>query len=205
MIPKTRPNKIRLPHSAVHLAGLAPVSFSSQSQSLLCSVASPMPLGTRETWLQQFSVSASSFTAFSWRGGYYRSREPRAIAGRVSSRPRSVIRPAGIAAFFGPVSVSRALASFAPAPPNHSTLSSSSSRAFSLLLAPSATGFADAQFPMTATPNHALQRTAPRVTLAAAHRPAACAHPAPAMSPQPARRAPQSLSLGSLGVATRTL
>ena len=49
------------------------------------------------------------------------------------------------------------------------------------------------------TPNHALQRTAPRVTLAAAHRPAAFAHPAPAMSPQPARRAPQSLSLGSLG------
>ncbi len=42
--------------------------------------------------------------------------------------------------------------------------------------------------------------TAPRVTLAAAHHPAAFAHPAPAMSPQPARRAPQSLSLGSLGV-----
>ena len=40
------------------------------------------------------------------------------------------------------------------------------------------------------TPNHALQRTAPRVTLAAPRRPAA----------QPARRAPQSLSLGSLGV-----
>ena len=52
---------------------------------------------------------------------------------------------------------------------------------------------------MTATANHALQRTAPRVTLAATHRPAAFAHPAPAMSPQPARRAPQSLSLGSLG------
>ena len=29
--------------------------------------------------------------------------------------------------------------------------------------------------------------------------PAACAHPAPAAFPQPARRAPQSLSLGSLG------
>ncbi len=50
------------------------------------------------------------------------------------------------------------------------------------------------------TPNHALQRTAPRVTLAAAHHPAAFAHPTPAVSPQPARRAPQSLSLGSLGV-----
>ena len=49
------------------------------------------------------------------------------------------------------------------------------------------------------TPNHALQRTAPRVTLAATHHPAAFAHPAPAMSPQPARRAPPSLSLGSLG------
>ena len=48
-------------------------------------------------------------------------------------------------------------------------------------------------------PNHALQRTAPRVTLAAAHHPAAFAHPAPATFPQPARRAPQSLSLGSLG------
>ena len=47
-----------------------------------------------------------------------------------------------------------------------------------------------------ATPNHALQRTAPRVTLAAAHHPAAFAHPAPATFPQPARRAPQSLSLG---------
>jgi len=53
------------------------------------------------------------------------------------------------------------------------------------------------------TPNGALQRTAPRVTLAAACHPAACAHPAPAAFPQPARRAPQSLSLGSLGAATR--
>ena len=51
----------------------------------------------------------------------------------------------------------------------------------------------------TATANHALQRTAPRVTLAAARHPAAFAHPAPATFPQPARRAPQSLSLGSLG------
>ena len=41
-----------------------------------------------------------------------------------------------------------------------------------------------------ATPNHALQRTAPRVTLAAPRRPSA----------QPARRAPQSLSFWSLGV-----
>ena len=48
------------------------------------------------------------------------------------------------------------------------------------------------------TANHALQRTAPRVTLAAADHPATFAHPAPALSPQPARRAPQSLSLGSL-------
>ena len=54
---------------------------------------------------------------------------------------------------------------------------------------------------MTATPNHALQRTAPRVTLAAAGRPAAFAHPTPATFPQPARRAPQSLSLGSLADA----
>ena len=53
------------------------------------------------------------------------------------------------------------------------------------------------------TPNHALQRTAPRVTLAATYHPAAFAHPAPAMSPQPARRAPQSLSLGSLGDVAR--
>jgi len=53
--------------------------------------------------------------------------------------------------------------------------------------------------PRVKAPNHALQRTAPRVTLAAACHPAAFAHPAPAMSPQPARRAPQSLSLGSFG------
>ena len=54
-----------------------------------------------------------------------------------------------------------------------------------------------------ATPNHALQRTAPRVTLAAADHPATSAHPAARrLRPQPARRAPQSLSLGSLGVAT---
>ena len=52
------------------------------------------------------------------------------------------------------------------------------------------------------SPNPALQRTAPRVTLAAAHHPAAFAHPAPAAFPQPARRAPQSLSLGSLGDST---
>ena len=49
------------------------------------------------------------------------------------------------------------------------------------------------------TPNHALQRTTPRVTLAAAGHPAAFAHPAPGRLP-PAARAPQSLSLGSLGV-----
>lgn len=42
---------------------------------------------------------------------------------------------------------------------------------------------------------YALQRTAPRVTLAAAGHPAACAPPAPCrLRPQPARRAPQSLS-----------
>ena len=58
----------------------------------------------------------------------------------------------------------------------------------------------------TETPNHALQRTAPRVTLAAADHPAAFAHPAPhRLRPQPARRAPQSLSLRSLGDATRTV
>ena len=50
------------------------------------------------------------------------------------------------------------------------------------------------------TPNHALQRTAPGVTLAAAGHPATFAHPAPGhLRPQPARRPPQSLSLGSLG------
>ena len=49
---------------------------------------------------------------------------------------------------------------------------------------------------MTATPNQALQRTAPALTLAAS---------TPAFPPtmQPARQPPQSLSLGSLGVATR--
>src|SRR4051812_31521929 len=48
---------------------------------------------------------------------------------------------------------------------------------------------------MTATPNHALQRTAPRVTAAASGL---------RLSPtaQPPRRAPQSLSLGSLGRST---
>jgi hypothetical protein len=56
---------------------------------------------------------------------------------------------------------------------------------------------------MTEAPNHALQRTAPGVTLAATHHPAAFAHPAPATFPQPARRPPQSLSLGSLGDASR--
>ena len=47
---------------------------------------------------------------------------------------------------------------------------------------------------MTATPNHALQRTAPAVTLAAS----AAAFPP---TKQPARQPPPSLSLGSLGVA----
>ena len=49
---------------------------------------------------------------------------------------------------------------------------------------------------MTATPNHALQRTATAVTLAAS----AAAFPP---TVQPARQPPPSLSLGSLGVATR--
>ena len=49
---------------------------------------------------------------------------------------------------------------------------------------------------MTATPNHALQRTAPAVTLAAS----AAAFPP---TVQPARQPPPSLSLGSLGAATR--
>src|SRR4051794_783323 len=54
------------------------------------------------------------------------------------------------------------------------------------------------------TPNHVLQRTAPRVTLAAARHPGAFAHPAPATFPQPAHRAPPSLRFGSLGVMTTT-
>jgi hypothetical protein len=46
------------------------------------------------------------------------------------------------------------------------------------------------------------QRIAPRVTLAAADHPAAYAHPASCrLRPQPARRPPQSLSLGSLGAS----
>jgi hypothetical protein len=49
---------------------------------------------------------------------------------------------------------------------------------------------------MTATANHALQRTAPGVT---AHAPTTFA---PAAFPHGLRRPPQSLSLGSLGVAT---
>ena len=58
---------------------------------------------------------------------------------------------------------------------------------------------------LSQAPNHALQRTAPRVTLAAAHHPAACAHPAPTAFPQPARRAPPSLSLGSLAQSTSAM
>jgi len=46
---------------------------------------------------------------------------------------------------------------------------------------------------MTATPNHALQRTAPAVTLAASSLRLAA-------TVQPARQPPQSLSLGSLGI-----
>jgi len=52
------------------------------------------------------------------------------------------------------------------------------------------------KFPQAAaTPNHALQRTAPALTLAAPP-------PSPA---QPSRQPPPSLSLGSLGVASRLL
>jgi hypothetical protein len=45
---------------------------------------------------------------------------------------------------------------------------------------------------MTATPNHALQRTAPHVTAAASGLRLSA-------TMQPPRRAPRSLSLGSLG------
>ena len=64
------------------------------------------------------------------------------------------------------------------------------------------------------TPNHALQRTATRVTLAAiyvrcrlvrAGRGHTSVAPFFAPPSQPSRRAPRSLSLGSLGVATRFL
>ena len=51
-------------------------------------------------------------------------------------------------------------------------------------------------FPTTATPNHALQRTAPGVTACAPTTFAPAAFP-PAM--QVPRRTPRSLSLGSLG------
>ena len=78
------------------------------------------------------------------------------------------------------------------------TSSASDARTFTSQPSPFG-GVAESLFQSEMTPNHALQRTAPRVTLAATHHPAAFAHPAPAMSPQPARRAPQSLSLGSLG------
>ena len=50
---------------------------------------------------------------------------------------------------------------------------------------------------MATTPNHALQRTAPHVTLPAS----ASALP---QATQVVRRAPPSLSLGSLGVIPRT-
>jgi len=53
---------------------------------------------------------------------------------------------------------------------------------------------------MTATPNHALQRTAPGVTACAPAR-----RPAPATFPHRLRRPPQSLSLGSFGDSTRLL
>jgi hypothetical protein len=52
----------------------------------------------------------------------------------------------------------------------------------------------------TATANHALQRTAPGVTACAPTR-----RPAPATFPHRLRRPPQSLSLGSLGVARLSL
>jgi hypothetical protein len=76
--------------------------------------------------------------------------------------------------------------------------------------------FIHQQQPMTtpATPNHALQRTAPRVTVAAIS--GSCPSRASVAlsyvrgrhlraTTQLPRRAPQSLSLGSLGVATRVL
>ena len=65
---------------------------------------------------------------------------------------------------------------------------------------------------MTATANHALQRTAPRVTVAAIHvrsrlvRAGRCSTSVAFFFAPPSqlpRRAPQSLSLGSLAVATR--
>ena len=67
---------------------------------------------------------------------------------------------------------------------------------------------------MTATPNHALQRTAPRVTVAAnsssnPSRPSVALSYARSLSPrsttQLPRHAPPSLSLGSLGVASHTV
>ena len=51
--------------------------------------------------------------------------------------------------------------------------------------------------PSRTSPNHALQRTAPAVTLAAS-----CLRLSP--TAQPSRQPPPSLSLGSLGVATRS-
>ena len=66
--------------------------------------------------------------------------------------------------------------------------------------------------PMPATPNHALQRTAPRVTVAAvlARTRLVRSWPCPvsvasfcAPPSQLPRHAPPSLSLGSLGVASR--
>jgi hypothetical protein len=67
-----------------------------------------------------------------------------------------------------------------------------------------------------ATPNHALLRTAPGVTPCAAHHASqpttdplttpSGLRPAPSrLRPRRLRRPPQSLSLGSLGVATRVL
>ena len=117
---------------------------------------------------------------------------------RSTSPGRESVRPAG---------------SFLPAPqPSSAALPSAEQRSLPLAAEQSAAPAFTPRFAATRqrcrqserTPNHALQRTAPGVTLAAADRPAACAHPAPGhLRPQPARRAPQSLSLGSLGVATR--
>ena len=96
-----------------------------------------------------------------------------------------------------------------PAPQPHSAASSSAEQ-HSLPLAAerSAAVTFTRRFPATrqrcrksdGTPNHALQRTAPRVTLAA---PTTSLRSPPATFPQPSRRAPQSLSLGSLGDSSR--
>jgi hypothetical protein len=171
--------------------------------------------GYQSLLIRASASEASAFTLAAWRTSFeswtllgFAHAATLAAMSRVYPVCASLSLPLPQRRFTSPVRASVRLAGvFLPTPqPPSAALPSAHQHSLPLAAEPSAAVTSERRFSATRqrcrkserTPNHALQRTAPAVTLAASSL---------RLSPtaQPSRQPPPSLSLGSLGVATRTV